>query len=98
MPIGAVVATSALRFGAIVRCAGRLAFAEAWSGPTQRSSSGDVGHDLGGEALHLLGLIEDGVEQDHLGAGLGHLAQSLLCRRPVYPVTATGSSLRPKSP
>jgi hypothetical protein len=39
------------------------------------SSSRDVGQDLDGEALHLLGLIEDGVEQDHLGAGGSHLAQ-----------------------
>jgi hypothetical protein len=43
--------------------------------PVDLGSSADLSDDLGSQALHLLGLIEEGVEQDHLGAGFGHLAQ-----------------------
>src|ERR1039458_5055512 len=37
--------------------------------------SGELGDDLGSEALHLLGLVEQGVEQDQPGPGRRDLGQ-----------------------
>jgi hypothetical protein len=46
--------------------------------------SGEGGDDLGGQAFHVLGLVEERGEEDQVGAGLGHLARSTyaVLRRP----------------
>ena len=46
--------------------------------------SGDRGDDLGGQAFHVLGLVEERGEQDQVGAGFGHVAGSTyaVLRRP----------------
>ena len=43
--------------------------------PPAAHASGNVRHDVGGQALHLLGVVEQRVQQDQVGAGVGDLAQ-----------------------
>src|SRR5262245_767501 len=40
------------------------------------AASRELGHHLGHQALHLLGLLEDWIEQNQLRPGLRHLAQT----------------------
>src|SRR6267142_6574422 len=47
-----------------------------WPTLVLQRASRELGHDLGHQALHLLGLVEDRVEQDQFRARLCHLAQT----------------------
>ena len=62
--------------------------AEGHSGVNGRVAghSGEGRDDLGGQAFHVLGLVEERGEEDQVGAGLGHLARSTyaVLRRPRY--------------